>query len=530
MTDTTSHSPQSGQVYMAPAQDTYDALLQMLEFSVGFDTVHHDDESHSVTFTAPGVNGMFHAAVTSTADGKSSTVQVSAPLEGGETAQQSVVKFYRDLGDQLMAQTTAATTPIAQPLDTTAADAATQAMPAVGETPTQTLPTASAQTPAESDTSTANSHKATPSGIAALIGDSNPGKTAGIANAALIFGIVFLLLGLLSLGLHTPIAVGIVLFIIAAVLCGVGYVKTQPGGKHGRRRVAIAAMLAVVALILSIIGAAGGSSSSSSSFCKPMEWPSGGVASKAPSIENKNGYIWTDTADYVSMEVCEASESDFSAYVKAAQDKGFTVDYRKGDGSFTAFNADGDKLSASYYSYSKEINIKLSSAKYLKEQEENQSDAEDEEAKKAEEEAEKKAAEEAAAESAEEAKKLEEEQKKAEEEAKKQAEAEKKAEEEAKKAQEQQNNSTGGVSAAVKEAMDSYESAMNKYADFMEKYENEGAPSSMLTDYLDMLNQANDAMKKLDAIDQSGWSTADNDYYLEVMNRVNQRLAQVGGI
>lgn len=75
--------------------------------------------------------------------------------------------------------------------------------------------------------------------------------------------------------------------------------------------------------------------------------------------------------------------------------------------------------------------------------------------------------------------------------------------------------------------MDSYESFMNKYCDFMEKYTADGAPTSMLADYLKMMNEYSEMTKKLDDMDQSAWTDADMQYYLEVMNRVNQRLASV---
>ena len=75
--------------------------------------------------------------------------------------------------------------------------------------------------------------------------------------------------------------------------------------------------------------------------------------------------------------------------------------------------------------------------------------------------------------------------------------------------------------------MDSYESFMNKYCDFMEKYTADDAPTSMLSDYLKMMSEYSETTKKLDDMDQSTWTDADMQYYLEVMNRVNQRLASV---
>ena len=64
--------------------------------------------------------------------------------------------------------------------------------------------------------------------------------------------------------------------------------------------------------------------------------------------------------------------------------------------------------------------------------------------------------------------------------------------------------STGSSSDAdFKAAMDSYESLMNEYADFMEKYNAGGHPASMAADYAKIMVKYNDAMKKLDAIDEN---------------------------
>lgn len=47
----------------------------------------------------------------------------------------------------------------------------------------------------------------------------------------------------------------------------------------------------------------------------------------------------------------------------------------------------------------------------------------------------------------------------------------------------------------------------------------------MLTDYLEMLNEYTDYTQKLSNLDQSAWTDADMNYFIEVTNRVNQRLA-----
>ena len=74
-------------------------------FNASFDLVHQDEQSHAVTLSAPNLNGLFTAKVVPGETAASSAVEMTAPMDAGEPARQLVVKFYKDLGDQLMAQT-----------------------------------------------------------------------------------------------------------------------------------------------------------------------------------------------------------------------------------------------------------------------------------------------------------------------------------------------------------------------------------------------------------------------------------------
>ena len=86
------------------------------------------------------------------------------------------------------------------------------------------------------------------------------------------------------------------------------------------------------------------------------------------------------------------------------------------------------------------------------------------------------------------------------------------------------------VTPEFKEMMDSYEEFMNQYCDFMEKYENADAAdqAEMLADYNSMLQQEADWAQKLDEVDENTLSAADYAYYLEVTGRVEQRLLEIG--
>lgn len=96
------------------------------------------------------------------------------------------------------------------------------------------------------------------------------------------------------------------------------------------------------------------------------------------------------------------------------------------------------------------------------------------------------------------------------------------------------NSSTTTDSSVVtpefKETMDSYEEFMNKYCDFMVKYTGANASdqASMLADYTDLMQQEADWAQRMSAIDESTLSDADDAYYIEVQARVSKRLIDAG--
>ena len=82
-----------------------------------------------------------------------------------------------------------------------------------------------------------------------------------------------------------------------------------------------------------------------------------------------------------------------------------------------------------------------------------------------------------------------------------------------------------------KEYMDSYEEFMDEYIEFMEKYEKADTSSAalMLVDYARLMERYTDFAEKLDAMDENDYTKAEWAYYLEVTNRVNQKLLKALG-
>ncbi len=81
------------------------------------------------------------------------------------------------------------------------------------------------------------------------------------------------------------------------------------------------------------------------------------------------------------------------------------------------------------------------------------------------------------------------------------------------------------VTPEFKELMDSYEAFYDQYFEFMKKYSSgEVNVMEMLSDYNDMLTQLSEWDDKIDRIDESSLSAADDAYYLLVTLRIEQKL------
>lgn len=89
----------------------------------------------------------------------------------------------------------------------------------------------------------------------------------------------------------------------------------------------------------------------------------------------------------------------------------------------------------------------------------------------------------------------------------------------------------GLIRPEVKEALDSYEAYMDEYIAFMERYKAADATDmvAMMGDYTDMLSRYSEFAEKINALGESELTNAELAYYLEVTNRVSQKLLNAAG-
>lgn len=229
---------------------------------------------------------------------------------------------------------------------------------------------------------------------------------------------------------------------------------------------------------------------------KPMElgtitWPTSTVGQLLPAPKSTIGKFSSEHDDNFFVYVGNTTKEDYAEYVNACSEKGFHVDFDKGETYYNANNAEGWDISVKYAGN----NVMTISIKAPEE-------------KKAEEPV---------------------------------VSTEVQKEEEPK--QEVVNNepvvaptaettgssaSSNGLDDDFKAAMDSYEKFMDGYIAFMKKYkESNGTDLSILTDYAKWMSDYAKVCEEFASWESQDLSTEELSYYLEVQTRVTQKLLEV---
>ena len=229
------------------------------------------------------------------------------------------------------------------------------------------------------------------------------------------------------------------------------------------------------------------SSTRSSGISKSYDaWPSFGLAKMLPAPDSDKIEVHSNDSDYFSCDVESIDEKAFDAYVSACIEKGFDKNYSSFSGSYNAENKDGYALSLYLFTSSDEMDITLTAPK-----KETTKPTQKPTVKET--------------------------QKPTVKETQKPTEAKKETEKE----------DSGTVTPSFKELMDEYERFMDDYIAFMKDYENSDDVMGMLNDYSTWLSDYTDWVKKIDDIDEDELSIADLNYYLEVTNRVTEKLLEI---
>lgn len=359
------------------------------------------------------------------------------------------------------------------------------------------LDTAASALPAPTPGEAAGHDAASPSGqgpaIPVIPAAEPTKKTSKLAITAIVIGALFLMGAFTSLKEWSDL---LTFAVFSGLLSGFSVYVTRKGGKvQGRLLAWIAVGLTVAAFVcggvhvlVAGVQEKADRAASEESFresqqvtCKELTWPTTGLATQLPKPESTSGAIDSESSSVFSVSVCDTNASQYSAYVASAQEKGFTVDYTKTETAFNGKNGDGYSVHIAVNEHNKNVmDITIYPSDDSSDDAASNSDPSDTSA----------------------------------------------GTDSGTDSSDQSGDQSGASpSSDFKTAIDSYEQTVNGYVDFMNKYDSEGRPTSMLVDYTKWLQQYTDTAQKLDQIDESTLSPEDQQYFIEVQTRINQKLA-----
>ncbi len=215
----------------------------------------------------------------------------------------------------------------------------------------------------------------------------------------------------------------------------------------------------------------------------PISWPTGAAGSRLPEPKSLTGKFDYEYDDGFSVYIGDTSKTDYEEYIKACADKGFTVDYDKGDDYYNADDGEGWSISVKYEG-NNIMNIQINApSEKTDEDSESAPTASSSESSSS---AESKPAETGSGE-----------------------------------------NLVDGIRKDFKDAMDSYEKFMDEYVAFMKKYKENPSDINLLSDYSKYMSRYSDMCSKFNEWESKNLNSAELSYYIEVQTRINQKLLEV---
>ena len=221
----------------------------------------------------------------------------------------------------------------------------------------------------------------------------------------------------------------------------------------------------------------------------PMEfavisWPTGAAGNRLPAPKSLNGKFDYERDDSFSVYIGNTSKSDYEEYVKSCADKGFTVDYDKGNDYYNADDNDGWSIYVKYEG-NNIMSVKIEAP--------DNSDTSTSEPAMTE------------------------------------PSTETTAPGESNSAETNSNDAdlVDGMRKDFKDAMDSYEAFMDEYVAFMKKYSDNPSDVDIFADYTKYMSKYADMVETFDKWESEDLNDAELAYYIDVQARVNKKLLEV---
>lgn len=293
---------------------------------------------------------------------------------------------------------------------------------------------------------------------------------------------------------------------IAALLSGMSLYTTRKNGpKQGR-------ILSYVGLGLIAIGlVVGGLKAIVSNVqdkadqmpeCTSYTWTDSELSKMLPEPQSKHGEVTRDSSDQFNIEICDTSVEQFNTYAADVKAAGFDKDYSKSEDSFHASNEEGYSVSILYEFLDVNDVMEISISAPQEPTDSSAStdgSASDSDTTTNNESSDGKDA----------------------------ASSSDGAKSDSSPASEQPAQNEQPNTAAsddFKATMDSYEAFFDEWIQFMTTYNAEGNPLGMLAEYTQMMTRYSEMMSRMDAIDETTLTPEQQQYFLEVQGRINEKL------
>lgn len=207
----------------------------------------------------------------------------------------------------------------------------------------------------------------------------------------------------------------------------------------------------------------------------PITWPDSAAGRQLPVPESLTGKFSFEYDDHFFVYIGDTSRDAYNAYVSACRDKGFTVDYSKGDDDYRADNDAGWHVSVDYEG-SQIMSIRIDAPDAASGSSGSATDP---------------AASSGTAQS--------------------------------------DGALVNGMRKDFKEAMDSYEAFMDEYVAFMKKYNANPNDPTLMADYARYMTKYADVCDKFDKWESAGMNDTETAYYIDVQARVSKKLLEAAG-
>lgn len=218
-----------------------------------------------------------------------------------------------------------------------------------------------------------------------------------------------------------------------------------------------------------------------------LKWPSSEIARLLPVPQSSVGEIeWEASYGFV-IYVGETPLEDYNSYVDECSQKGFIVDYQKGDDYYYADNNEGYSLTLRYEG-NDTMFVRIDEPDSTEISNSEVDDNIDSTTT---------------------------------------ADTTDSSEDTDLEGDKNTDETKAGVSPDFKKAMDSYEEFIDDYVEFMKKYKDSDDVLSMTADYADYMKQYTETMEAISEIDEENLSTADALYYAEVSGRISAKLLEI---